>query len=227
MISKPIAVVLFSGLMVPVALFAACNGSTVADTGSTTAGSGGTTATSTSAGTGGTSTTTSSTATTTTTGTGGSAADAGNPGTITCGTATCNSTSVAGQITLEPCCPTDANTCGFNLAPVASFLPVPAGCMELMRPGTVDTSCPTLSVSAIGQTVPLPGCCAANGICGAITDFSAYDSALNFGCADTTGFPDAGPPQSCGASSDGGTEDGGTDGGGTDDGGTDGGVDGG
>ncbi len=226
MISKPIGVCLFSGLMVSVASMAACGSTTVAGTGGS-----GTTATTTHAtGTGGTTTattttSTTSTSTTSTSTTSTSSGAGGSTGSITCGTATCTSTNVDGFVTLEPCCGADPNSCGYNLAPLASLamLPFPAGCTELMRPGVATTACPSQTFTVEGQTETLPGCCSPTGFCGAVADFSTLDPALNFGCADTSGVGDAGPPQACVLPSDAGTDA--ADDGGSDDGGADAGAD--
>jgi hypothetical protein len=192
MISKSIGMALFSGLMVSVAAWStACGGGTVA------VGTGGSTSSSTHSST---STTTSSTTSTSSSST--STTSSGSPG-LACGTMTCVSDNVLGAVTLAPCCPTDANTCGLDLTPVAQFLPFTATCMELMRPGVVDTACPSQLLSIMGNMTTLPGCCAATNVCGAVADFSTLAPGLDFGCADTSGFADAGPPQSC-------TQDGGT-----------------
>ena len=132
---------------------------------------------------------TSSSSTTTSSSSGGTDASTG----LACGKSTCESLDALGAITLEPCCPTDANTCGLDLTPVAQFLPFPAMCMELMRPGR-DNACPSKTIMIQGNPFVLPGCCAAaTNVCGAVADFSSTAPGLNFGCADTSGFADAGP----------------------------------
>jgi len=205
MISKPIVVVLFSGVTVAVALSSACGGSTVAEGTGASTGTGGTTTSSTHSATVSSSSSSSASSSSTASSSSGGV-DASTS--LACGTATCASNDVDGFVTLQPCCPSDTNSCGYDLTPLAALLPFAAGCMELMRPGTPDTSCPSKTISVMNTMVTLPGCCATNtGICGATTDFTSFAPGLDFGCADTSGFADAGPPQSCQQGSDGGTTD--------------------
>jgi hypothetical protein len=101
--------------------------------------------------------------------------------------------------------------CGLDISPVASFVMLPPGCLELNRPGAMDPSCPTQMLDIMGMMVTLPGCCGA-GMCGSYADFSGFAMGLNFGCVDTTAmFTDGGMPAACGGGT-GGSGTGGTGG---------------
>ncbi len=103
-------------------------------------------------------------------------------------------------MTFPPCCVADA--CGLNVDSAASVLPV-SGCIEVAKPGDLDTDCDSIDVDVVGSAVTLPGCCQANGMCGVMVDVTALGSGLgatgpDFGCQDPAPFSDAGTPKACG-----------------------------
>lgn len=138
--------------------------------------------------------------------TGGSGATGGTGGaaTVMCGSNTCEKGDVLlnGTPTLAfpACCVADA--CGLNVDSAADILPV-SGCIQTDTPGEPDSACPGIDVEVLTETVTLPGCCQANGMCGVTVDVTELGGSLgatgpNFGCQDPAPFSDAGTPTPCG-----------------------------
>ena len=87
---------------------------------------------------------------------------------IMCGTATCQALTIPMFGNAAPCCPSgETNACGASAW---------GGCLTRSM-GTQDPSCPSTSFGGY----PLPGCCAANGLCG--TNLSA----IGLGCSSLAG----------------------------------------
>ncbi|MEZ4223010.1 MAG: hypothetical protein R3B13_18850 [Polyangiaceae bacterium] len=126
-------------------------------------------------------------------GTGGSASD-GGPSTIQCGASACSGISVAGLITLNPCCTVDG--CGVNIdASVSGLIGIAGGCYGIGQPGAPNATCPSFMASIPGQgPIEIPGCCRPNGECGFAIDLSGFGGP-NMGCANQT--CNGGPAKTC------------------------------
>ncbi|MCA9594728.1 MAG: hypothetical protein KC776_15515 [Myxococcales bacterium] len=128
----------------------------------------------------------------------GGASDAGTPdsgpateagaGSIACGSATCNSLSIQGVITLQPCCAVTG--CGLVVdSTVSGFIGVDPGCYGLDQPGSADSTCPQFSIANPlgGGNIDFPGCCHPDGTCGFAMDLTSFgQGAPNLGCVQQT-----------------------------------------
>lgn len=105
---------------------------------------------------------------------------------IRCGNAICYGRDfpAGGFSWLAPaCCPfSGADVCGLDLSAIGDEL---SGCVETMRPGGENTSCPSRPAT-LPWTNPLPGCCS-NGVCGYLDEQYA-----TFQCMDASVFGDIG-----------------------------------
>lgn len=107
---------------------------------------------------------------------------------IRCGSATCYGREFydnRGFNWLAPaCCPVSgADICGYDLGAISPEL---SGCVEVMRPGGENTTCPSHPPIAPWSGPPLPGCCS-NGVCGYLDE-----QFVTLGCMDASVFGDTG-----------------------------------
>ncbi len=131
--------------------------------------------------------------------TGGSGGSGGTE--VMCGGNTCMDANVTGDVTLAfpACCANDA--CGADVSEAEALIGI-TGCIELNKAGTEDAACDAISIDVAGNAVDLPGCCQANGKCGASVDVTALGATIdgvniqgpNFGCQSPTllGEPEGG-----------------------------------
>lgn len=130
-------------------------------------------------------------------GTGGTSGGAGGSGgtEVTCGSNTCMDANVTGDVTLAfpACCAGDGSACGADVSEAEALIGI-TGCIELNKAGTEDAACDPISIDVAGNAVDLPGCCQANGKCGASVDVTALGATIDgvniqgpdFGCQSPT-----------------------------------------
>ncbi|MCK6537463.1 MAG: hypothetical protein L6Q84_31220 [Polyangiaceae bacterium] len=150
-------------------------------------------------------------------GTGGSGATGGSGGsggsqTMTCKSETCESYSIAGQLSLGPCCAgAGKDICGVDVdSTVSGLIGIKPGCYELNQKGNADTSCPSLTL--FGFT--FSGCCnTAAKQCSYLLDVTGLKGP-NMGCVDPAQIPTDGgaTPKACTPGSGDGGSDAATDG---------------